>query len=67
MGADLVNHCVNDILAGAEPLFFSITRHRAVVTRGRGTGRQGVARAENGFVADGGETAEMPGFYADGE
>lgn len=71
VGQCLVNHCTNDILAGgAKPLFFLDyfatgklnPEVAASVISGFAT-----ACKENECVLIGGETAEMPDFYNDGE
>ncbi len=71
IGQDLVNHCVNDIaVVGAEALFFldylgtgKLEAHVFTeIIRGFA-----LACAQNGCALIGGETAQMPGFYAPGE
>jgi len=71
VGQDLVNHCVNDIaVLGAEPLFFldyigtGQLRPRVFKELLRGFA---TACRENHCALIGGETAQMPGFYQDGE
>jgi phosphoribosylformylglycinamidine cyclo-ligase len=74
VGADLVNHCVNDIaVQGATPLFFldylATGKLREQDSETVETVVRGLSEAcrANGCALIGGETAQMPGFYADGE
>ena len=71
VGQDLVNHCVNDIaVQGATPLFFlDYLASGAIDGDVIEKVMQGISDAcrANGCALIGGETAQMPGFYSDGE
>jgi phosphoribosylformylglycinamidine cyclo-ligase len=74
VGADLVNHCVNDIaVQGATPLFFldylatgKLREQDSATVETVVRGLSEACRANNCALI-GGETAQMPGFYAEGE
>jgi len=71
IGADLVNHCVNDIaVQGAAPMFFmdyfATGRLQPEVIEKVIIGIADACK-QNGCALIGGETAEMPGFYSNGE
>jgi phosphoribosylformylglycinamidine cyclo-ligase len=71
VGADLVNHCINDIaVQGATPLFFldymAGGKLDTEVAENVVSGLADACKA-GGCALIGGETAQMPGFQADGE
>ncbi len=71
IGHDIVNHCIDDILVqGARPLFFldyfATAKLEPQIVAEVVTGISEACRAA-GMALLGGETAEMPGVYAEGE
>lgn len=71
IGKDIVNHCVDDILVqGARPLFFLdyfASSKLDPSTVAEAVGGMAEACRASGCVLIGGETAEMPGVYREGE
>jgi phosphoribosylformylglycinamidine cyclo-ligase len=71
VGQDIVNHCVDDIaVCGAEPLYFmDYLAFGKLIPEKAGQIVEGLAKAcrENNCALVGGETAEMPGLYAEDE
>jgi phosphoribosylformylglycinamidine cyclo-ligase len=71
VGADLVNHCVNDVaVQGATPMFFMdyfATGQLDPEVAEKVIAGISEACKHNGCALLGGETAEMPGFYPQGE
>ncbi len=71
IGHDIVNHCIDDLLVqGATPLFFLDYIASSSVSAPRIAeivGGMAEACADAGCILLGGETAEMPGVYCEGE
>lgn len=70
LGADIVNHCANDVaVCGAEPLFFLDYYATGKLGRDYVTLLKGLAAAckAANVALVGGETAELPGVYQEGE
>lgn len=70
LGADIVNHCANDVaVCGAEPLFFLDYYATGQLSPHFVTLLKGLAKAcvDGNIALVGGETAELPGVYAEGE
>jgi len=71
VGIDIVNHCINDIFTcGARPLFFmdylAVNKLSPAQAESIVSGLASACR-DSGIVLIGGETAEMPGMYAEGD
>lgn len=70
LGADIVNHCANDIaVCGAEPLYFMDYYATGGLNKNYVTLMKSLAKAcvDGNIALVGGETAELPGVYTEGE